>query len=475
MTGAPPAVRSHPIAPLLRLIARWLRTARKLLGWLIRIVLMLTLLRASVFDTSEPFNIVTALVGDATFDYVTWEVTALAAKVESTLYGDHPFMTEADRSTVVRDYFADLAAAQALEREIAAVYADPAVTDPAAATVDQRAERDARRADLRRRQTLVEAILEGQVARVLLDEDFGAVGQLLPPIAMRFTEVPNLLIVSPRDEIRFDISVNVDPLSVDTQAELEARIDESLDVSSLIVPLGGIALYPAMILETSSLAYAVEVFAHEWLHHYLFAFPLGFGYDFDNEARIINETTAYLFGKAIAPRVLARYYPELAVQAPGAYATLAAFRARLVPGSQRRESVGATPCGRPCLAKERESRALQPAPFDYGAAMHETRVTVDALLAEGEVAEAEAYMEERRQVFVENGYLIRKLNQAFFAFYGGYQTGERGEGGQDPIGPAVAAIRDRSPSIHAWIVTMRGITSRGALLAACACDDVLSS
>src|SRR5690606_25008448 len=79
-----------------------------------------------------------------------------------------------------------------------------------------------------------------------------------------------------------------------------------------------------------------------------------------------------------------------------------------------------------------------PPAFDLGAEMHETRVTVDQLLADGRVEEAEAYMEARRQVFVANGYLIRKLNQAYFAFYGGYQAGGvPGVGGEDPIGPAL--------------------------------------
>ena len=110
------------------------------------------------------------------------------------------------------------------------------------------------------------------------------------------------------------------------------------------------------------------------------------------------------------------------------------------------------------------SRASQPAPFDFGAEMDTTRRRVDDLLAEGEVEEAEAYMEERRRLFVENGYGIRKLNQAYFAFYGGYQSGAPGAGGSDPIGPAVQAILDHSDSIHAWIITMRGITTRDELL-----------
>ncbi len=104
--------------------------------------------------------------------------------------------------------------------------------------------------------------------------------------------------------------------------------------------------------------------------------------------------------------------------------------------------------------------------FDFGAELNETRVTVDQLLADGQVAAAETYMEERRRVFADNGYHFRKLNQAFFAFYGGYQTGGAGAGGGDPIGGAVAAIRQTSASIHEWIITLRGITTRDQLLQA---------
>jgi hypothetical protein len=137
--------------------------------------------------------------------------------------------------------------------------------------------------------------------------------------------------------------------------------------------------------------------------------------------------------------VLARYYPEL-VPAP-------------VQPAPPVASTGAAP-------------TPEPPAFDYGEEMNETRIHVDELLAAGEVEEAEAYMEERREVFAENGYLIRKLNQAYFAFYGGYQSGAPGVGGQDPIGPTVNRLRENSPSIYEWILTMRGITSRNQLLAA---------
>ena len=91
--------------------------------------------------------------------------------------------------------------------------------------------------------------------------------------------------------------------------------------------------------------------------------------------------------------------------------------------------------------------------------MHLTRVTVDALLATGKIDEAESYMEQRRQVFVQNGYTIRKLNQAYFAFYGAYADVPGGAAGEDPVGPAVRALRAQSKSLADFINRIAWMTS----------------
>jgi hypothetical protein len=219
-------------------------------------------------------------------------------------------------------------------------------------------------------------------------------------------------------------------------------VADALDVSALVVPIGGMALYPAMILETSSIPWAIETFAHEWAHHYLTFFPLGFDYlaspdGLGGESRSINETAADLFGKAVARLVLARHYPDL-------------------------------------LPPEVDATSAQPAPsaadagdvFDFGATMHETRVMLDGLLRIGAVDAADLYLEHQRERFWAAGYPIRKLNQAYFAFYGGYQgEGGGGSGGQDPIGPALRDLMAASPNPRDFLLAVRGITTREDLLA----------
>ncbi|HEX2622815.1 MAG TPA: hypothetical protein VHL11_21800, partial [Phototrophicaceae bacterium] len=163
-------------------------------------------------------------------------------------------------------------------------------------------------------------------------------------------------------------------------------------------------------------------------------------YDFAGETRIINETVADWFGKEVGRLVVARYYPDLLASMP--------------------------PFPPPPPEPVQPTTPANPPAFDFGFEMNATRVHVDELLAAGKVDEAETYMEERRSVFADNGYHLRRLNQAFFAFYGGYQAGTvPGVGGEDPIGPGVREIRALSSSAFDFVLHVRSTTTRDQLLA----------
>ena len=407
----------------------WWRRLRRVAFLLLLLTLLLYGTQRSTLPTGTRWNAVALLAREYNFDFLSWLPDALGAKLGQALWSPRPFLDEAAASQFLREYMADLARAQALEARLDEQFAGPAPPDSLPADTALRSEQESLRNHLRARQTLAESVLESQLAALLVELGFGVVGQVLPPVAMRFTGLPRVLIVSPRDEIRFEISLGLEAMPLDEIVALEAQIETQEDVSALIVPVGGIALYPAMVLETSGIATAADTFAHEWLHHYLFAFPLGQAWDYDSEARVINETVASLFGREVATLLLRRYYPELA----------------------------------PSAALQRVSHHAQ-ARFDFGREMDRTRRQVDALLADGEIEAAEAYMEQRRQTFVTNGYHIRRLNQAWFAFYGGYQADALGPGGEDPVGPAVRELLARSPSLHEWVVRLRGVTTTGALL-----------
>jgi hypothetical protein len=229
-----------------------------------------------------------------------------------------------------------------------------------------------------------------------------------------FDPLPSALIVSPRDVIRqiANITLDVD-LALERKVKLEGEVEESLDVSALVVPIGGMGTYPTMVQETTTLTWIIEVIGHEWIHNYLSLRPLGMNYFTNSELRTMNETAASLMGKAIGWEVIRRYYPAL-------------LPAETVSTSSESET--------------------EPPAFDFRKEMHETRVRADALLEAGEIEAAESYMESRREFFWEHGYRIRRLNQAYFAFHGAYADVPGGAAGDDPVGEAVRALWEQSPS-----------------------------
>lgn len=366
------------------------------------------------------------------FDFVQWEASALTDKALNTVVSPQRYMTEAERTQFVRDYIQLVYDIHQLEEKVQDIYADPAIADPETASADLRAERDRLRARQQAQQALAESIIQAQIAEVLAEYGFGIGGEVLPPVAIRFTRLPTLLVISPRDRIERIGSYPLEHgLTVDQMERLEGAVDSQLGVSSLIVPLGGLAVWPAMLIETGHLPSVFEVGAHEWMHHYLTFFPLGFNYGATPELYTINETVASIVGREIGWAVLNRYYPDLAPPPP--------------------DYTPRPPEPPPAYTEEAPA-------FDFRAEMHATRVHVDELLAAGQIEEAERYMEERRALFVQNGYRIRKLNQAYFAFYGSYAD-EPGAPGTDPIGPALRELRYYSASLYDFVSAVRGVTS----------------
>lgn len=384
---------------------------------------------------------VNQLVADLRFDFWGWEAKALWGKLTLWLLQPQRYMTEADRSRFVRDWVERVSEAQRLEAKIAEIYTDPSIQDPFQATAEIRAERDRVRREIAARQFIAEAIIEEQVGVVLARDASGILGQPTPPVGIHITPLPRVLILSLRERIAVTHQAELVPgITADRADALEEQIDRSLNVSSLVTPIGGMSAWPAMVLEFPSLAWWTEVAAHEWTHHYLYFFPLGWEYGENWEARVINETVASLVGWEIARRTLVQYHPDLA------------------------------PSEEPWAEEEEESPALpppspDPGAFDFNREMHKTRIRVDHLLLQGRIEEAENYMERRRQFFWERGYRIRKLNQAYFAFYGSYAAAPVGAAGKDPIGPAVRKVwRMTAKDPRRFLQQMRGVTSLDELL-----------
>lgn len=372
-----------------------------------------------------------AIVSQDRFDFLVWETNAFLAKAQSILGKGHTFLDEAERKEVVLTYLALLREAQGKDAEITRLYSDPEVSNPDAASAEMQADLAHIRAEMAALQPIAEAILQDQVSTILVEEGFAVAGQAWPPVMMHMTPLPSLLVTSPRDRIERTHQRSLVPgLTTPDKEVLETAVAENLDLSALVVPIGGMGTYPAMIMETSDINWLTEVIAHEWSHHWMQFYPVGIYY-LEPDVRVINETIASMIDVEIREKVIERYYPE--------------FMPEPVPETET------DPLPEPAEPEE-------PPPFDFGAEMAETRVRADELLAEGKIEEAEAYMEERRQLFWENGYQIRKLNQAYFAFYGAYAA-QPGATGLDPTGPMLRGIRAHSPSLRAFMDTIAPIAS----------------
>ncbi|MCC7361786.1 MAG: hypothetical protein IT317_20050 [Anaerolineales bacterium] len=410
-------------------VADWLVVT---LAWGLLVLMLSALLTGDVYLATDFTSQVRAHIRNTEFDFIGWTFAAAAEKLGQASLNQPAYAAETTRSAYVLDFFGLRRQIEQLEGQIANRYADPAVTDPAAATAGERAQAAALRVRLRATQPAAEAILEEQLSAVLAEQGLAAGGQPIPPVAFHLTPLPYALIVSPRTVIRQDANLDVSgDLTLDEQVALETEVAEALDVSALVVPLGGIGTYPTMVAQSSDLNWIASVVAHEWIHNYLTLRPLGASYTFSGQLRTMNETTAEMIGNELGELLIERYYPTLA-RPPSPYPYV--------------------------LQRDQAPVAAPPPSFSFQAEMHATRVTADRLLAEGKVAAAEAYMEARRRFLWDHGYQLRRLNQAYFAFYGAYAAGGPGAGGADPVGEAVRLLRRRSATIADFVNTMAWFT-----------------
>ena len=368
------------------------------------------------------------------FDYISWVADAALLKLGQASLGAERYMEEEAQSQLVRDTMVLVQDIQISEGQLNALHANPVQASVAPEIEDLNAHLDELYRQRGLMAPLAESILQRQISAVLAEQGFTTWGQPLPPLLFHCTPLPWALIASPRDTIAqvANISLRTE-LTLEDHIAVEDAVAAQQDLSTLVVPVGGIGVYPTMVAQSSSLPWLIEVASHEWTHNYLTLRPLGLLYYQNQDLTTMNETTANIAGKELSTAVIDRYYPELAPPPPALPASSAEAPAETSP---------------------------PPVPvFDFRAEMHATRIAVDALLAEGRIEEAEAYMEAQRLIFWEHGYIIRKLNQAYFAFYGSYADSPIGPAGEDPVGAAVRELRSRSSSLIEFVNRMAWLTS----------------
>ena len=377
------------------------------------------------------------------FDIIGWEMEALSGELEEVLFGDEG--VSADESPVVLEYFSVMEKIRALSREIEAVKSGVETGDIASLEAEMNILQK-KQGDLERQ---AEKIIEGQIRETLtqlgifnpLDDCIGLeIG--FPPVNFIIEEPPKVLVVSPRNNIESirEITLITD-VTLKEIEDIEETVDE-LGVSSLVVNVGGMATYPAFVASSASLRFTINAAIEEWLHQYLFFKPLGFMYVLDllgvsrsYEIATINETLAGMVSNEIGDILYRNYY------AKNYYA-------------KYDEKTGQTGAAEP--------------EFDLNQEMKDIRRQVDEYLARGETELAEEFMEQKRLYLISQGYYIRKLNQAYFAFYGTYADSPTSI---DPIGVELRTLRDKCDSAKEFLDKVALMTSRSELIESIEVDE----
>ena len=332
-----------------------------------------------------------------------------------------------ERIPRVIEYFSLVAEIQSLERQLVTANsgenaAPPSPTNELRTSELRNDQLNERRRSLR---SEVEETVESEITAVVAKEGFASrFGGVFPPVDTVFTRSPGVLVLSPRDRIFRQGDYLLRPGIADQEREeLERFILEERDLAALVVDTGGVAAYPSVVAESSNLHWTVVTVAHEWLHHWFYFQPLGQHFWDSPEMTTLNETTAVIAGEAIGDRAYTAITGEVIDRHPH----------------------------QPSPHQEPDPNA-----FDFNKEMRETRLTTEALLAEEKVEEAEAYMEARRLLMAQNGWHIRKINQAYFAFHGTYATSAASV---SPIEAQLRELQAHSDSLGDFLKTVASFSN----------------
>ncbi|MFQ6122092.1 MAG: hypothetical protein ACE5LA_03425 [Dehalococcoidales bacterium] len=382
---------------------------------------------------SRDFNTrLSSIVKPYNFSIAKWEFNTIFNGAKRVISGkDKKIGDEIDKVT---EYFSCIERIKSIRSEIEAINAGNKQGDlaPLEAELNRLQQQKIALEDT------VERVIERQIKETLTQQGiFNPVDKYIklkvnfPPLNFKLEKPPHLLVISPRDRIEsmreIPLKQNIKPGEMES---IEAEVDK-LGVSSLVVELGGFGgTYPAFVTNEASLRFTIDTAAEEWLHQYIAFKPLGFLYMLDligvrrnYEIATMSETLTSMVSKEIGSIVDEKYYPQL-------------------------ESNGSQP-------QQTKSG------FDFNREMREIRRAVDKYLAQGEIEQAEEFMEQKRQYLATKGYYIRKLNQAYFAFYGTYADRPTSI---SPIGPELKKLRSQSASLKDFLEKVAVMTSRQDLI-----------
>ena len=379
----------------------------------------LTLFFSSMGDYRPSY--IDRVIAPLKYSFIEWELDHLSDKwiyrLKSSVFKNHT----KDRNTAlleVREYFRLGKASRQRTKTIVDNHTNPSSSSGHDKKIELNNEVDElklnNRAILRDR---VEETIETELSEVLKSLKLSSPLGLWPPVDIVLSGAPHILVISSRDEINlkntFLLRYGLTPAQ---KSYIEAKVGLLNNHSVLVEDLGGVAVYPSVISNQLSMESSLTIAAHEWLHHWLFFKPLGQSFWTNHEMTVLNETVATIAGEEIGKLLYSRMNHDV------------------------EEDIR--------LSVQGKRESSDDKSFDFFKAMQETRKHVAVLLSDGKIVEAEYYMDQRAGLFRANGYYIRKLNQAYFAFHGLYATTA---GSDSPIGEQVKFLRSESSSLQEFL------------------------
>ena len=357
-----------------------------------------------IFVTQSPdvkqFTNINLAAGEHSFSIIGWELKHLPEKwihkVWTQIPGNKPTLEE--KITLIDEYFE-------LTQSINLLYQQN--QPPKKLNYDKEL--------LRSR---VEQSIETAISETALNEDLDIMwGFIFPPVDIKLGSPPGIIVTSPKNELKLTNSKIVDGQLTNSQRNVIEQKFEKLEYSSALVDnIAGLGTYPAIVSDQNSLKEIFNTAAHEWLHNYWLFHPLGRNMWKSTEMYTINETAANIAGDEIGIKAYELLFGK-------------------IPETNN-------------VSSKKQDFFFQ--------TMKETRVQTEKFLKSGKISEAEDYMEKQRVLINSNGYNIRKINQAYFAFRGKYGDSPASN---TPIYSQLVELRQNCLTLGEFITKISKISS----------------
>lgn len=253
----------------------------------------------------------------------------------------------------------------------------------------------------------LEKLIESEIKKnkILIFNKF-----LFPKVRFKIDNTPNILIISPKNKIKLTYSILLKQnLTIKEKEAIENQIEAKFNVSAIILNIGGIAFYPSLIPKDINNNKIIKNIIHEWLHQYFALYNLGQNIYKNNKMLALNETIVSYISEELASNI---------------------------------------------ISKTQSTNIKSKKINSFNSEIRFTRSITDNLLSKNKIDMAEKFMLSQTNKLNYQGYQIRKINQAYFAFYNSYGTTPQST---NNILPKLKCIRTKNLKLHEFTNKVKNV------------------